>query len=37
MENQTLFGAPEHELPSYLEKVQCQLPALHLLMQMGYR
>jgi type I restriction enzyme R subunit len=37
MENQTPFGAPEHELPSYLEKVQSQLPALHLLMQMGWQ
>ncbi|CAB1060525.1 Type I restriction-modification system, restriction subunit R (EC [Olavius sp. associated proteobacterium Delta 1] len=37
MENQTPFGAPEYELPSYLEKVQSQLPALHLLMQMGWQ
>jgi type I restriction enzyme R subunit len=37
MEKQTPFGAPEHELPSYLEKVQSQLPALHLLMQMGWQ
>ncbi|MBW2428999.1 MAG: type I restriction endonuclease subunit R [Deltaproteobacteria bacterium] len=37
MENQTPFGAPEHELPSYLEKVQSQLPALHLVMQMGWQ
>ena len=37
MENQEPFGAPEHELPSYLEKVQSQLPALHLLMQMGWK
>ena len=29
--------APEHQLPSYLEKVQSQLPALHLLMQMGWQ
>ena len=27
MENQEPFGATEHELPSYLEKVQSQLPA----------
>jgi type I restriction enzyme R subunit len=37
MEKQTPFGAPEHELPSYLEKVQSQLPTLHLLMQMGWQ
>jgi type I restriction enzyme R subunit len=37
MEKQTPFGAPEHELPSYLEKVQSQLPALHLLIQMGWQ
>ena len=37
MENQTPFGASGYELPSYLEKVQSQLPALHLLMQMGWQ
>jgi type I restriction enzyme R subunit len=37
MEKQEPFGAPEHELPSYLEKVQSQLPALHLLIQMGWQ
>ncbi len=37
MEKQTPFGASEHDLPSYLEKVQSQLPALHLLMQMGWQ
>ena len=37
MEKQDPFGAPEHELPSYLEKVQSQLPALQLLMQMGWQ
>ena len=37
MEKQEPFGASEHELPSYLEKVQSQLPALHLLMQMGWQ
>ena len=37
MEKQDPFGAPEHELPSYLEKLQSQLPALHLLMQMGWQ
>ena len=34
---QTQKSAPEHQLPSYLEKVQSQLPALHLLMQMGWQ
>lgn len=37
MENQTPFGTPEYELPSDLEKIQSQLPALHLLMQMGWQ
>ncbi len=37
MEEQTPFGNPEYELPSYLEKVQSQLPALQLLMQMGWQ
>jgi len=37
MENQTPFGTPEYELPSYLEKIQSQLPALQLLMQMGWQ
>ncbi|MDJ0817431.1 MAG: HsdR family type I site-specific deoxyribonuclease, partial [Desulfobacterales bacterium] len=37
MENQVPFGTSEYELPSYLEKVQSQLPALHLLMQMGWQ
>lgn len=37
MENQTPFSASEYELPSYLERVQSQLPALHLLMQMGWQ
>ena len=37
MEKQTPFGESDHELPSYLEKVQSQLPALHLLMQMGWQ
>jgi hypothetical protein len=27
MEEQAPFGKPEYELPSYLEKVQTQLPA----------
>ena len=33
MEEQAPFGTFDHELPSYLEKVQSQLPALQLLMQ----
>jgi type I restriction enzyme R subunit len=37
MENQTPFGPPDYELPSYLERAQSQLPALHLLMQMGWQ
>ena len=37
MEEQTLYGTPKHELPNYLEKVQSQLPALHLLMQLGWQ
>jgi hypothetical protein len=36
MEEQAPFGKPDYELPSYLEKVQSQLQALHLLMQMGW-
>ncbi len=36
MEKQTPYGLPEHEVPSYLEKVQSQLPALQLLIQMGW-
>ena len=36
MEKQTPFGSPNHEVPSYLEKVQSQLPALQLLIQMGW-
>jgi len=37
MENHETYGTPEHVLtPSYLEKVQCQLPALQLLMQLGW-
>ena len=37
MEEQAPFGKPEYELPSYLEKVQSQLPALHLLIQLGWQ
>ena len=36
MEKQVPYGTPEHELPSYLEKVQSQLPALQLLINMGW-
>ena len=36
MEEQAPFGKPDYELPSYLEKVQSQLQALQLLMQMGW-
>ncbi|MDD5206959.1 MAG: type I restriction endonuclease, partial [Desulfobacterales bacterium] len=36
MEEQAPFGKSEYELPSYLEKVQSQLPALQLLIQMGW-
>jgi len=37
MEEQAPYGMPEYELPSYLEKVQSQLPALQLLMQLGWQ
>lgn len=36
MEGQSPFGKPDYEPPSYLEKVQSQLPALHILIQMGW-
>ena len=36
MEEQAPFGKPDYELPSYLEKVQTQLPALRLLIQFGW-
>jgi type I restriction enzyme, R subunit len=36
MEEQPSYAVQPHELPSYLEKVQSQLPALHLLMQLGW-
>ncbi|MFZ1984347.1 MAG: HsdR family type I site-specific deoxyribonuclease [Desulfatitalea sp.] len=36
MEEEPAYGVQPHELPSYLEKVQSQLSALHLLMQMGW-
>ncbi len=36
MEKQAPFEKPDYELPCYLEKVQSQLQALQLLMQMGW-
>jgi hypothetical protein len=36
MEDPSEFGAQPHELPSYLEKMPSQLPALHLLVQLGH-
>ncbi len=36
MEEQTPYNTSPHEHPSYLEKMQSQLPALHLLMQLGW-
>ncbi len=35
MEEQAPYGILEYEVPSYLEKVQSQLPALQLLISMG--
>jgi type I restriction enzyme R subunit len=37
LEEQASFGKLGFELPSYLEKVQSQLPALQLLMQLGWQ
>lgn len=37
MEDRAQYGTLTNELPNYLEKVQSQLPALHLLMQMGWK
>jgi type I restriction enzyme R subunit len=37
MEEQAPFGKSDFALPSYLEKVQSQLPALQLLMQLGWQ
>lgn len=37
METKAQYGTPDEELPSYLEKVQSQLPALQLLIQMGWK
>lgn len=36
MDNQPLYGTATEDQPSYLEKVQSQLPALQLLIQMGW-
>ena len=36
MEEQAPFGISDYELPSYLEKVQSRLPALQLLINMGW-
>ena len=36
MEDQPTYGVQPQDFPNYLEKVQSQLPALHLLMQMGW-
>lgn len=36
MGKQAPYGTPEHELPSYQGKVQSQLPALQLLINMGW-
>ena len=37
MEEQPTYGVQPQELPSYLEKVQTPLAALHLLMQLGWQ
>ena len=37
MEDPKPYGIQDHEVPSYLEKVQSQLPALHLLMLLGWK
>jgi type I restriction enzyme R subunit len=37
MEDRATYGTEQCDLPSYLEKVQSQLPALQLLMQMGWQ
>ena len=37
MEDYATYGTERHELPDYTERVQCQLPALHLLMQLGWQ
>ncbi len=37
MEEPSHYRTADNETPSYLEKVQSQLPALHLLMRLGWR
>lgn len=37
MEEHPHYHTADYETPSYLEKVQSQLPALHLLMQLGWQ
>jgi type I restriction enzyme R subunit len=37
MEDRTTYGTDSHELPDYTERVQSQLPALHLLIQLGWQ
>jgi len=37
MENRPQYGTPSPEPPSYLEKMQAQLPALQLLLQLGWQ
>lgn len=37
MEEQSPYGLSQHELPNYLEKVQSQLPALQLFIQLGWQ
>jgi|GEM_PF-1986534 len=37
MEEQDPFERPDYELPSYLKKVRSKLPALHLLIQLGWQ
>jgi type I restriction enzyme R subunit len=37
MEDHVTYGTEQRDLPSYLEKVQSQLPALQLLAQMGWQ
>ncbi len=36
MEDQFAYGDPARALPNYPEKLHCRLPALHLLMQLGW-
>jgi type I restriction enzyme R subunit len=37
MEDRTTYGTEHHELPDYTERIQSQLPALHLLIQLGWQ